>query len=97
MQDYAKQLDEETRWIFKRWQKEHQHIIEYDNTFKTFKVVRPSQFSNYAHKIGKGQWHVPYVDKPIDKSNALLRPRLQWICFNLTKPESDTSNLEPIA
>lgn len=80
--EYRKLFNPTEQTLFRRWQKQHQNFISYDDR-RGFRIHRPKLYESNAHKNDGDRWHVPFVADPIKLNEK--NSRISWACINLRK------------
>lgn len=83
--EYPMELSKEGGKLFRKWQKQHQHFVSYDEEKDVIHIQRPYRFNCNANKdFESGIWHIPYTDRPLMISlKGLIRVPIRWGCVKL--------------
>lgn len=96
MKTYALRLNPSARILFKRWQKQNQNFVIYNDRLGSFKIQSPLKYKSYAHENATGEWHVPFVVKPVLKLGVYPEYSIQWACFKLNSNNTHNDNCKEL-
>lgn len=83
--NYADELSESGRQLFRNWQKQHQHWVVHDDEAQLARINRPRRFTCNANKSTEdGRWHIPFTINPLLRSlRGLITVPIEWACIEL--------------
>ncbi|KAL5281552.1 KIAA0391 family protein [Megaselia abdita] len=86
MRSHSYLLNNELKTIFKRWQQIHQYsLVTTSGGMRGDQVIvrKPFGHCNFAHKIGKGSWHIPFREKYMSNPPESFGSPDNWLCVQL--------------